>query len=117
MSNCVRCGYPLKPGFNSLCRNCYYTLLKVVRITETDFIDYLSVGFKCRLMFPSWWRFPDVHRFLVQQNVNLKPLSVILESILFLKAIRTEMLHKPLRKKKKKKVSISKLLKEITYIL
>jgi hypothetical protein len=34
-----------------------------------------------------------------------------------LKAIRTEMLHKPLRKKKKKKVSISKLLKEITYIL
>jgi len=41
-----------------------------------------------------------------------------MESVLFLKAIRAEMLHKPLRKKiEKKNAFISKLLKEINYAL
>jgi hypothetical protein len=94
----------LRSGFSYFCRSCYKILVGRLQITESDFINYLNLSFKTKLTlaghrapqgrrkgialagtFPPDWRFPDIHYWIWCRNPSIKPLAVILESIVFLK--------------------------------
>ena len=85
MPGCVKCGYFLRSGFTYFCRSCYKILVGRLKITESDFINYLNLSFKTKLTFPPDWRFPDIHYWIWCRTPSIKPLAVILEAIVFLK--------------------------------
>ena len=86
MSECITCKHRcVNDGFAYFCRRCYRDAKDQFRITNTDFRTYINRSFKTRFMYPCNWRFAKVHERIQQYYPSIKPLAVVLESILFLK--------------------------------
>ena len=107
MTQCVICHRRVSRGFAYFCRGCYHDVKRQFGISDADFLAYINRSFKTRCVYPrEWtpqWAMPSaspsaghdaprgtffmVHERLKQRYPSIKPLAVILESILFLKMI------------------------------
>ena len=87
MQVCLVCRTQVvKQSFSYFCKKCYRTTLRKLEISNDDFLNYLMTSFNVPLAFPPNWHFRDVHHWIRLCWIpTLKPLAVILESILFLK--------------------------------
>ena len=106
MTQCVICRRRVSRGFAYFCRGCYHTTKGQLGISDADFCTRINRNFELRVVYPRAWSFAMVHERLKQRYPSLKPLAVILESILFLK-----MILRPRRKLK-----LCNLFQFLTYL-
>ena len=92
MTQCVICRRPVSRGFAYFCRGCYHNVKRHFGVSDADFLAYINRSFNLRFLYPCEWSFAMVYERLKRRYPSIKPLAVILESILFLK-----MILRPLR--------------------
>ena len=84
MAQCVICNRQrVKNGFAYFCRGCYHDVKDQFGISNADFRAYINRSFKMRFTYPRDWSFAMVYKRRRQYYPSLKPLAVILKSILF----------------------------------
>ena len=83
MTQCVICRRRVSSGFAYFCRGCYRDVKRQFGVSDADFCAYVNRSLKMRFTHPREWSFATVRGRLKQLYPGLKPLSVILESILF----------------------------------
>ena len=83
MSQCGVCHCRVSHGFAYVCRGCYHAAEGPFGISDADFCAYINRSLKLQLVYPRAWSFAMVHGRLKQRYPSLKPLAVILESIVF----------------------------------
>ena len=89
MCNCVICDKYLHKEFNFFCRPCYRSYMKLLKITNQDFINYINLSFKCNLSLKNTYygfSFRMIYDVL-KLKYDLINLDMILENILYLKLI------------------------------
>ena len=83
MTQCVICRRRVSRGFAYFCRGCYREVKRQFGVSDADLCTCINRSFKMRFVYPRGWSSAMVRGRLVQRYPSLKPLAVILESILF----------------------------------
>ena len=89
MCNCVICEKYIFKEFNFFCRPCYRSYMKLIKISNQDFINYINLSFKCNLTISNTddkFAFRMIYDVL-KLKYDLINLDMILENILYLKLI------------------------------
>ncbi len=84
--NCknICCKRYTRTNFN-FCMGCYHQIKNIIGISNEDFIIYINNSFKTKYIFLDDCRFITIYNFLLYKYPNIKSLSNILDSILYIK--------------------------------
>ena len=85
MPCCIVCEQELRTGFSYFCRGCYRETHKQLPITAPDLKRDLEISLGMRTKIGNGWNFKMIHKTLLLTQPTLDKLSVLLETILFLK--------------------------------
>ena len=72
-------------NFNYFCKKCYFILMKCLKIRNIELREYLSCSINIYFPYVENWLFQDYHIYAKSYIDNIKPLSNILEILVFLK--------------------------------
>lgn len=91
--NCTNknCRRYIRREFNYFCYGCYHEIKKNLRINNSEFLKYINSSFNKNYIFRDDCRFTEIYDFLLLKNPNIKPLANILESILYIKYLLSDI--------------------------
>ncbi len=90
--NNKNCHRFIRKDFNYFCVGCYHEIKRnYIEINNNDFITYINNSFHTQYKFRDDLKFYQIYEFLLFKYPTIKSLACILESILYIKYLMSDI--------------------------